>query len=124
MTQEFGDLSSGDVEQMQSGPSLEYDSPLIRRPTLRITAIVANFLRFPTIGRDKVGCPAIILVPLVCDPRSVSGNMQKRVEALAQRANKGVLTEAERANYEALINAADFIAILKLKAQRKLTSNG
>ena len=49
--------------------------------------------------------------------------VQQRVGALAERANQGVLTEDERADYEALINAADFIAILKLKAQRRLTAN-
>ena len=54
----------------------------------------------------------------------ITASVRKRVELLARRANKGVLTAVERANYEALINAADFIAILKLKAQRKLTSNG
>jgi hypothetical protein len=49
--------------------------------------------------------------------------VQQRVSTLAERANEGVLTEDERIDYEALINAADFIAILKLKAQRRLTSN-
>ncbi len=49
--------------------------------------------------------------------------VQQRVGELAERANQGVLTEDERADYEALINAADFIAILKLKAQRRLTVN-
>ena len=49
--------------------------------------------------------------------------VQQRVGALAERANQGALTEDERADYEALINAADFIAILKLKAQRRLTAN-
>lgn len=49
--------------------------------------------------------------------------IQQRVNALAGRANEGVLTEDEQTDYEALINAADFIAILKLKAQRKLASN-
>jgi len=48
---------------------------------------------------------------------------QERVSALAERANEGELTEDERTDYEALINAADFIAILKLKAQRRLASN-
>jgi len=49
--------------------------------------------------------------------------VQQRVSALAERANEGVLTEDEQTDYEALINAADFIAILKLKAQRRLSSN-
>jgi hypothetical protein len=50
--------------------------------------------------------------------------VQQKVGALAERANEGLLTEDERIDYEALINAADFTAILKLKAQRRLTSNG
>ncbi|MBK5290551.1 MAG: hypothetical protein JJE04_02520 [Acidobacteriia bacterium] len=53
----------------------------------------------------------------------VAPAVEQRVSALAERANEGVLTEDERTDYEALINAADFIAILKLKAQRRLTSN-
>ena len=37
-------------------------------------------------------------------------------------ANEGILTETERSEYETLINAADFIAILKLKAREHLDS--
>ena len=50
----------------------------------------------------------------------ISSEIQNRVDVLAARANEGMLKEEERASYEALINAADFIAILKLKAQRNL----
>ena len=50
--------------------------------------------------------------------------VRKTVEFLAKRANEGMLSDSERADYEALIDAAGFIAILKLKAGRKLTSNG
>jgi hypothetical protein len=46
--------------------------------------------------------------------------VQARIEMLGERANEGDLTTAERSEYEALINAADFIAILKLKARRHL----
>lgn len=46
--------------------------------------------------------------------------VQARIEALGQRANEGVLSSSERSEYESLINAADFIAILKLKARRRL----
>ena len=52
----------------------------------------------------------------------ISPAVQERVSELAERAN-GVLSEDEREDYETLVNAADFIAILKLKAQRRLTSN-
>ena len=53
----------------------------------------------------------------------VTPSVQERIDALAERANEGLLTEQERADYDALINAADFISILKLKARRRLTSS-
>ena len=46
--------------------------------------------------------------------------VQERVDVLAERANEGVLTSDESAEYEALANAADFISILKLKARQHL----
>ena len=52
----------------------------------------------------------------------VAAPVQERIDALAQRANDGTLTDTERAEYEALINAADFISILKLKALQHLNS--
>jgi hypothetical protein len=50
--------------------------------------------------------------------------VQARIDTLAQRANDGVLSQEERAEYEAFINAADFISIIKLKVRRQLNSNG
>jgi hypothetical protein len=50
--------------------------------------------------------------------------IQARIDALAERANEGTLGEEERAEYEAFINAADVISILKLKARRQLSANG
>jgi hypothetical protein len=49
--------------------------------------------------------------------------VQERIDTLAGQANEGHLTEDERAEYEAILNAADFISILKLKARRNLKSN-
>jgi hypothetical protein len=49
--------------------------------------------------------------------------VQQSVQLLAERANEGLLTEEERTDYEALVNAADFIAILKLKAERQLATD-
>jgi hypothetical protein len=46
--------------------------------------------------------------------------VQERIDALAERANEGNLSAAERDEYEAFVNAADFIAILKLKVRRHL----
>lgn len=52
----------------------------------------------------------------------IAPSVQERVAVLAARANEGVLTAEEYAEYEALVNAADLIAILKLKAQRRLAA--
>lgn len=46
--------------------------------------------------------------------------VQERISILAERANEGLLEGDERADYEALISASDFVAILKLKAKRSL----
>ncbi len=50
--------------------------------------------------------------------------VQAWVDLLAERANEGVLSDQERAEYEAFINAADFISMLKLKARRQIESTG
>ncbi len=50
--------------------------------------------------------------------------VQSRVNALAEGANEGTLTDEERADYEAIINAVDFIAVLKLKARRHVDPDG
>jgi hypothetical protein len=47
-------------------------------------------------------------------------DVQARIGVLAERANDGLLSEDERAEYESLVNAADLISILKLKASRQL----
>ncbi len=48
--------------------------------------------------------------------------VQLRIKFLAERANEGALDDDERSEYEALINAADFISILKIKTGRRLKS--
>lgn len=53
----------------------------------------------------------------------VAANVQERVDALAERANEGLLSDDERAEYEAYVSASDFIAILQLKALRNLESS-
>jgi hypothetical protein len=52
----------------------------------------------------------------------VAPSVQERVAALAAGANEGSLTSDEHAEYESLVNAADLIAIIKLKAQRRLAA--
>jgi hypothetical protein len=49
--------------------------------------------------------------------------VQDQIDALAERANEGLLTTDELTEYEALINAADIISILKLKARQQLHPN-
>lgn len=49
----------------------------------------------------------------------VDPEIQARIDILAERANEGVLSVEERAEYEAFINAADFISILKIKARQQ-----
>ena len=50
----------------------------------------------------------------------IDAPVQERIDALAAQANEGALSDSERSEYEALINAADFISILKLKARLHL----
>jgi hypothetical protein len=45
--------------------------------------------------------------------------VQARMDELADRANEGLLSDEDRSAYEALINAADLISILKAKARRQ-----
>ena len=52
----------------------------------------------------------------------IEAPVQERIDQLAEGANEGSLTASELSEYEALINAADFIAILKLKAREHLDS--
>ena len=53
----------------------------------------------------------------------ISPELQRRMDALAERANEGVLTPQEEADYEALINTADLTAILKAKARPGLAAH-
>lgn len=52
----------------------------------------------------------------------VAEQVQERMDELAGNANEGLLDESDRGEYEALVNAADFISILKLKARNQLQS--
>lgn len=49
---------------------------------------------------------------------SVDPLVQARVDVLAEKANEGLLTPEELAEYEVYINADDFISILKMKVGR------
>lgn len=46
--------------------------------------------------------------------------VDRRIAEFASKANEGELTEQERQDYEALVNAMDFVSILKIKARQRL----
>src|SRR5262245_17069069 len=48
---------------------------------------------------------------------------QKRLDELADKANEGELTEAERDEYEVYVHAINFISILQAKARRYLKTH-
>ena len=54
----------------------------------------------------------------------IDPEIQARVAILAERANEGLLTPEERDEYLSYVEAADLLAIFKLKAKRHLDSNG
>ena len=47
-------------------------------------------------------------------------DLQRRIEKLAEQANEGDLTDAERAEYEGYVEANSFIAVLQARARRLL----
>lgn len=49
---------------------------------------------------------------------------QARIDDLAEKANSGQLTEAERATYHDYVETFDLVAILKSKARLVLSDNG
>jgi hypothetical protein len=59
------------------------------------------------------------IVNLRIDPE-----IEKRVAVLAERANEGELTVDERDEYLSYVEAADVLAIFKLKVRRRLEANG
>jgi hypothetical protein len=48
--------------------------------------------------------------------------LQARIDELADRCNEGLLTEAERSEYEDLVDGISLISILKSKAHRVLSN--
>jgi hypothetical protein len=55
------------------------------------------------------------IVAIGIDPQT-----QARLDELADKANRGTLTEQERAEYEEYVEGMDLIGILKAKARRVL----
>ena len=54
----------------------------------------------------------------------IDPKIEKRVAVLAERANEGELTAEERDEYLSYVEAADVLAIFKLKVRRRLDANG
>jgi hypothetical protein len=54
----------------------------------------------------------------------VDPEIQARVAVLAERANEGLLSPEERDEYLSYVEAADLLAIFKLKAKRHLDAGG
>jgi len=48
----------------------------------------------------------------------------QRLEELREKANEGTLTDDEKSEYEGFVEGQDIIALLKLKAQLVLSSQG
>jgi hypothetical protein len=51
------------------------------------------------------------------------GTLQSHVDGLAKKANDGTITPEEDADYKALVDAADLVAVLQLKARRFLAKH-
>jgi hypothetical protein len=49
-----------------------------------------------------------------------SSSVQKRIEELARKSEQGKLSKPEQEEYDALVSAGNFIAILQSKARRLL----
>ena len=52
-----------------------------------------------------------------------SEDVQSRVDDLAAKANDGDLTEDQRAEYEAYVDAIDLVSILQAKSRRMLNDD-
>lgn len=67
------------------------------------------------VGRCLTPETAKALVQLRADPE-----VQDRIHELAAKSNEGQLSDEERAEYDAIIDVLDFIAILQAKARALL----
>jgi predicted DNA-binding protein len=54
----------------------------------------------------------------------IAPDLQARLDELAEKANRGSLTEDEREEYEGYVEELDVIAIIKLKARAALRRQG
>ena len=69
------------------------------------------------VGRCLSPDVARRLVDLRADP-----DVQARLDYLAEHSTEGDLTESERSEYETLVRAIDFVAVLQAKARALLAA--
>jgi hypothetical protein len=53
----------------------------------------------------------------------IDPSVQERISALGELANEGSLSPDERDEYEGLIDAADFVSMLKLQVRRRIDTD-
>ena len=53
-----------------------------------------------------------------------SQSAQERISELAEKCNEGLLTPAERAEYESYVSAVDLVSVLQAKARLWLARQG
>ena len=88
-------------------------------------AIMATVLRAPLdrlldpFAKCLTGEVARQFVELRADPET-----QARIDELGAKANEGTLTQAERSEYEAYVEAIDVVSILQAKARKTLAARG
>jgi hypothetical protein len=95
------------------GPGKLNGMETVTRMTTALDLILEPLSR--TLGVEA----ARSLVGLQIDPA-----IQDRIETLADLCNEGLLTEADRAEYDGYVEGAEILALLKLKARRYLASHG
>ena len=78
--------------------------------------LIGRFLEPVTCALNTKAAKA--LLDLQIDPI-----VQRRVDRLAEKANEGELTDAERDEYETYIIANDLVSIMQLRARRLVTSS-
>jgi len=54
----------------------------------------------------------------------IDPDIQVRIEELAERCNEGLLTAAERAEYDGYVEGTEILSLIKLKARRYLVASG
>jgi hypothetical protein len=69
------------------------------------------------------GCLSLEVAAKVADLRT-DETMQRRIDDLADRANEGTLTDAEREEYAGYLYAIDVISVLQAKARSQLRARG